>query len=123
MIPFGRSVALKICPRFERIGRVQNSSPISPSRNALVTKVLNDIYPNFGKIGFFDLKTGLFGQRRRFRASIDRLAHIKVAKSNTPAWIAASRGVLQGAVVVAIIGPAFKLKEVSPRSFGLNVAI
>ena len=115
MIPFGRCVARKICPRLERIGRVQNSSPISPSRNALfISKVLNDIYPNFGKIGVFDLKTGLFGQRRRFRALIGRLAHIKVAKSNTPAWIAASRGVLQCAVVVAIIGPAFKFKEVGP---------
>ena len=115
MIPFGRSMARRICPRFERIGRVRNSLPIIPSRNALlISKVLNDINPNFGKISVFDLKKGLFGKRRRFRASIGRLAHIKVAKSNTPAWIAASRGVLQGAVVVAIIGPAFKLKKVGP---------
>ncbi len=90
------------------------NSPFGPSKNALVIKVLNDIYPNFGKIGVFDPKTAFLGQRRRFKLSIQGLAHIKVAKSNTPAWIAASRGVLQSAVVVAIIGPAFKLKKVGP---------
>lgn len=84
------------------------------SKNALVIKVLNDIYPNFSKIGVFDPKTGFLGRCRHFKLSIQGLAHIKVAKSNTPAWIAASRGVLQGAVVVAIIGPAFKLKKVGP---------